>query len=90
VKKIVLLKNKNFIVVKYYKKNKIFEISWLENYSCNWLKLNNFLKNNLEWKKVIFENIKKINSKKIKAEFYLYGENLAKKIIENNICEIKK
>ncbi len=83
-------KFKNTILIKYYSQIKILKITWLEDYSCNNSKLNIFLKNNLENKKVQLENIKKINKNTLSWEIYINWESILKKILNWKICEIKK
>ncbi len=87
VKKIL---DNNSIIINYYKDFKFFEITWLDDYFCNSKLLNNYLKNNIENKIIFLDNIKKKNTKILKGEFYLNWKNLAKILIENNICKIKK
>ena len=77
----------NKIIVKYYKELKFFEITWIEDYSCNSKKLNNYLKNNLENRSILFNNIKKKNTKVFKWEFYINWKNLYKVLLEENICK---
>lgn len=85
---VIKITDKNLIIIKYYKKNKILKITWTENYSCNSLKLNSYFKNNLLWKKIILENLKKTANKNIfKAEIYIKDKKINNILLENNICK---